>query len=251
MPQDPNTIPFAAFATVLALVPVVALWWLWILRGMEARRLTRFALALLAWCGFVTAFGFSQPLEHTRFLPLLAGPLVIPPAAAILWFAFRGPASVFRALPLASLTLMQVFRLPLELFGLHGLYLGGVMPRLMTYEGGNLDILIGLSAPLVATLIATNDLSIPRLRRIVIAWNIGGLMMLGNVVLRGVFSIPSSAQLWAFDTPNLAVTTFPFAYIPGLFVMSALAGDVFSLRALLRTAPAPSRLGELRVSGCG
>jgi hypothetical protein len=44
---------------------------------------------------------------------------------------------------------MQTFRIGVELL-LHRLYLDGLAPRVVTYQGGNMDIWIGLSAPLIA-----------------------------------------------------------------------------------------------------
>jgi len=44
---------------------------------------------------------------------------------------------------------MQTFRIGVELL-LHRLSVDGLAPRIVTYQGGNIEILIGLSAPLIA-----------------------------------------------------------------------------------------------------
>jgi hypothetical protein len=105
----------------------------------------------------------------------------------------------------------------------------------MTFEGGNLDILAGLTAPLVAYLgYHKKTLSI----RVLLGWNFICIGLLFNIVVRAVLSAPFSFQKFAFDQPNLAVFYFPFIWLPGFIVPAVLFSHLISIRKLLSVNPA-------------
>jgi hypothetical protein len=99
---------------------------------------------------------------------------------------------------------------------------------MLTYEGSNFDILAGLSAPVIAWLIANGRLS----SRLALAWNVFGLMLLANIVLRAILTTPA-LQALVTEVPNRALGMFPFTFIPGLMVPLALVLHVLAIRALL------------------
>lgn len=105
---------------------------------------------------------------------------------------------------------------------------GGLLPTLMTFHGANFDIAIGLSAPVVAWLLATKRLA----PRWAIAWNIAGILMLANVAVRGVLTTPGPLNVITTEVPNVAVGMFPCTYIPGFMVPLALLLHVLSIRGL-------------------
>jgi hypothetical protein len=111
----------------------------------------------------------------------------------------------------------------------------GLTPRLLTLSGGNIEILIGLTAP-VAAWIATRG---RRGRRIALVWNVIGLLSLLNVATRAVLTAPGPLNLIHAEVPNLALGTFPFSYIAGFMAPLALLLHVLAFRAL-RAAPAPA-----------
>src|SRR5688572_10958679 len=80
-------------------------------------------------------------------------------------------------LPVWSLIAIQGFRLPLEL-AMHGMYDRGIMPEQMSYSGRNFDIVTGVTALVVAWLVATGRAG----HRVALAWNILGLALLINIV---------------------------------------------------------------------
>jgi hypothetical protein len=145
--------------------------------------------------------------------------------------AFSPLGARLAALPYAALIGFQAFRLPLE-FLLWAFHRQGRLPVQMTFSGRNFDILTGLSAILVAWLAARGKLG----RKGVLAWNLAGVALLGNIVVVAVLSLPAPWRAFPNDPPNELVLHFPYVYIPALFVMAALAGHLLVFRKLAREA---------------
>ncbi|MEZ5425731.1 MAG: hypothetical protein R2747_05660 [Pyrinomonadaceae bacterium] len=132
-------------------------------------------------------------------------------------------------LPLRTLTLLSVIRIPVEIV-LLWLFQQGAISRLMTFEGFNFDILSGLSAPLIYWLaFRENKINRPLL----IGWNIGALILLIIIVSIAAVALPSPMQQIAFDQPNRAVMYFPYIWLPAIVVPIVLFSHLVSLKQLL------------------
>lgn len=217
-----------AFLMYLALVVTVVA--VVIVRNLP----TRYARAVLAGLGLWLAYGGILGYcgvvgDRTLFPP---GPafLVLPVFLFVALVVTRTDAALRVALgiPLSLLLGLQVFRVGVEVV-LHQLCLQGLAPRMLTYDGGNLDILVGLSAPVVAWLYVRGHLG----DRAIFGWNVLGLMTLANVASRALLTAPGSLNLFPSEVPNLAIGTFPFTYIPGFMAPLALILHALSMRALL------------------
>jgi hypothetical protein len=90
-------------------------------------------------------------------------------------------------LPLTALTLIHVVRFPVEIV-LHQLYQEGSVPRAMTFEGHNFDIIFGISAIAIYFLAFRGDRPNAKL---LVAWNVAGLIFLGIIVTTAVLAFPS------------------------------------------------------------
>ncbi len=159
-----------------------------------------------------------------------------PPPFALLVLAIVGLAATIAftpygtrlvlGLPLWTLVAIQGFRLPLEL-AMHGMYERGIMPGQMSFSGRNFDIVTGISALVVAWLVATGRGG----RRVALAWNILGLALLLNIVGIAIVSTPRF-QLFGPDRLNTWVMYPPFVWLPAVMVLAALAGHLLIFRAL-------------------
>lgn len=129
-------------------------------------------------------------------------------------------------LPLWTLIAMQGFRLPLEL-AMHGMYDRGIMPVQMSYSGRNFDIVSGITALVVAWLVATGRAG----RRVALAWNILGMALLLNIVGVAILSTPRF-QFFGPDQLNVWVMYPPFVWLPAVMVLAALAGHLLIFLAL-------------------
>lgn len=136
------------------------------------------------------------------------------------------------SLPLANITYLNTVRILVELV-LFWLFLNQAVPQLITFEGRNFDVLSGLTAPFVAYIgLTKGKLS----RAVILAWNLICLGLLGNVVVYALLSAPSPLQQFAFDQPNLAITNFPFSWLPTFLVPVVVFGHVVSIRQLSNRA---------------
>ncbi|EJF08291.1 MULTISPECIES: hypothetical protein [Pontibacter] len=176
--------------------------------------------AALAWGGFFTVTDTLPPRFLVAVLPPLLGLIA----------AFCSPKgrAWLDTFDLKTLTLLQVMRIPVELV-LFWLFLHQLTPELMTFQGRNLDIVSGITAPLVYYLAFVRNKWRPEL---LIGWNIVALGLLIFTVSNGVLSAPSPFQQFAFEQPNVAVLLFPFIWLPAVVVPIAYSAHIISIRQL-------------------
>jgi hypothetical protein len=146
----------------------------------------------------------------------------------IVYFVFFRKAFVEK-LSLKHLTLLHTVRLPVELV-LLWLFQAGQVPRLMTFEGWNFDILSGITAPIVYFL-AFRKGGVNR--TLLITWNVIALGLLANIVTLAVLSFQGPMQRLAFDHPNVGVTYLPFIWLPAIIVPVVLFSHLASLWQLI------------------
>lgn len=126
------------------------------------------------------------------------------------------------------LTYLHVIRIPVEIV-LFGLFTYNLIPELMTFEGRNLDILSGMTAPIVGYLFyAKRALS----KKGLLIWNFICLALLVNIVTIAILAAPFPFQQFAFNQPNIAVLYFPFVLLPAFVVPVVLFAHLVSIRRL-------------------
>ncbi|MBE8715528.1 hypothetical protein [Sphingobacterium hungaricum] len=114
-----------------------------------------------------------------------------------------------------ALLFVHVLRIPVE-FVLLQLSFQGKIPTLMTFQGFNFDILIGLSALIIMGYqqILKRKIS----PKFLVAWNIAGIVFLLIIVSLAILSSPLPIQLLAFSQPNVALLEFPYSFLPTCIV---------------------------------
>jgi hypothetical protein len=132
------------------------------------------------------------------------------------------------AFPLWILVGLQCFRIGVELF-LHQLWIDGLVPKMLTFAGANVDIYIGASAPLIAWLTTRGRVGV----NIALAWNFLGLIALANVVARALLTAPGPLNLIHAEVPDRMFGTFPFLFIPAFFVPLGVVLHVLAIRSIL------------------
>jgi hypothetical protein len=196
---------------------------------LAARRSGRSLAVVLAWLLVQSALSLNGFYTHTASMPPRLLFALGPPLLLLLSRLATARGRAFLAsLRLDVLTLLHVVRLPVEL-GLYGLFLHGAVPRTMTFAGGNWDIFMGLSAPLVYWLVRRRRLG----RWALLAWNVLGLGLLAHIVVVAVLAAPSPVQRLAFEQPNVALLHFPFGWLPAVLVPLVLLAHVAALWQLL------------------
>lgn len=188
------------------------------------------------WLWATGGIGLSGVLGRFDLTP---PPFALLLAITLLVCAYLGLSRIGAALAAAPLTWLvglQAFRLPLEL-AMHRAAVEGVMPEQMSYTGWNFDILTGITALLLAPLIAAGRAP----RRALAAWNALGALLLANVVTIAIASTPMFRAFGkAPHKVNTFVAFFPYVWLPTVLVASALVLHIATARAL-RASPGPSR----------
>lgn len=223
----------AGFIAGTALIAVLVV--LGVRRYLGTKAARNAGLGLTVWLIYVGTLSALGVVGNPALKPPGAFYVVIPVITFVALFAVRSRrgAEIARAIPIQILMGAQVFRVGVEL-GLHQLWQQGLIPRLMTYEGGNVDIAIGLSAPLMGWLVGSGKVG----RRGAIAWNLLGLLALINIIVRSALTAPGPLNFIQAEVPNLAIGTFPYTFIAGFLAPMALVLHVLSIRHL-RATPTP------------
>lgn len=122
---------------------------------------------------------------------------------------------------------LHVLRLPVEIV-LYQLYVQKSIPQLMTFEGWNFDIIMGLSAIvwLLYAIFVTEKLH----KLAFLTWNFVGLALLANIVIIAILSSPLPIQQLAFEQPNVAVLSFPYSFLPSFVVPAVLMSHVLLIQ---------------------
>jgi hypothetical protein len=234
--SDPDVLAFIVIPVILVLVFVWAI-------AMSSHRSTGSraravrdgsiaAAGALLWMSLtwrVASSGVLREWERTPppFALLVAGILGMAIAVAFSSTGRRLAAQV----PVWALVGVQGFRLPLEL-AMHRLSQRGIIPPQMSYSGLNFDIATGISALVVAALVAAGVAG----RRTVIVWNVAGALLLANIVVIALLSTPRVGYFGP-DRLNVFVTYPPFVWLAAVMVMAALLGHLLIFRALRASGP--------------
>lgn len=225
---------FVALAFLVAPALPLAVYWAVLRRDKDPATARR--LGLLAFGGvslwMVITFGAAAS-GLLRFGPLP------PPITFVLVPMFVGVIALARSplgqrlatdIPLAALVGIQAFRLPLELI-MHRAYSEGVMPVQMSYSGFNYDILTGIGALVVASLLVLKRMPTWGVK----IWNWGGSLLLLNIVVIALLSTPTPMRLFRQEPANVWIVDPPFIWLPALFVGYALLGHLLVFRKLRST----------------
>lgn len=186
---------------------------------------------LLFWLfitGLLSLSGFFQVYDEvpTRFSAVV----IIPIITIVATLVYEPSRTYLKRIPITTITYIHLVRVPVEII-IWWLAAYHLMPELMTFEGINYDILVGVTAPFAAIFLV----GLKRKRRkIAIVWNLIALLFLFNIVIHAVLSTPFSFQQLAFDQPNIAIFYFPFVWLPGFVVPAVLFAHLLSLIKLFQ-----------------
>ena len=239
---------FLGFVAMMTAV-VVAL----IARYLDRRAAFRVLAGLAAWFLYAGLMSYFGVFRNAAMRPPGTAFLLVPVLLFLVFIVIAvwstGGARLALIFPLWIILVTESFRIGVELF-LHQLWIDGLVPKMLTFEGANVDIYIGASAALIAWVSTRGRLGI----RLAFAWNVLGLLALTNVVIRAVLTSPGPFNLIHTEVPNRIFGTFPFFLIPGFFVPLAVVLHVLAIRAIrsrLRTGFWNKSGGETQFAHAG
>ena len=194
--------------------------------------INRIIATILLWAAFVTAWSVSGKMADFSMFPFNMMPvIVIPLLIAAVFISAKGLGEVLNFIPPGNIIRLQSFRFFVEVL-LWMLFIGNLLPVQMTFEGRNLDILSGISAPVIAVLSHRGKIS----KTGIIVWNIISLGLLLNIVVIAILSTPSPWRVFMNEPSNYIVTYFPVSWLPGFLVPLAYYLHFISIKQAMRPA---------------
>ncbi len=195
---------------------------------INSRFLPIASFGIIGWVLFVSIWSISGVMADFSLFPFNVVLVLIIPFLSILYFTLsKIVKEILSRIPIEKIIQLNAFRLFVELL-LWALYLENQVPIQMTFEGRNLDVLSGLSAPVIAFLYTKGKISKTGL----MVWNLLCLGLLLNIVLTAILSMPTPIRIFMNEPSNTIVTQFPISWLPGLLVPVAYALHFFSIRQL-------------------
>jgi hypothetical protein len=217
-------IAFFLFTTFLAL-----------LAFSKAVRGSKMAILVsILWMFVQSGLALSGFYLVTNTLPPRFFGAVVPPMIAIIaiFLAAAGRRFLDR-MELKWCILLHSIRVFVEL-NLYCLFLYKQVPIQMTFEAGNLDILVGITAPLIWWAYSRGKVG----RTGLLVWNSLSLLSVLNAFTRAILSAPFRFQRFGFDQPTVAVLHFPFVLLPAFIVPVAILCHLVVFRKLSGPPPA-------------
>ena len=188
----------------------VTLWLFYRLTGRRTWVLVG-GIAWLALSGWLAARGIFR---ETDALPPRLAFLLLPMLFGGLYLGFAGGAADFRSrIHPEGLHYLHTLRIAVELIFLKGFADRGEVATVLTYEGNNYDVAMGILLPLTGWLVF-------RLRVLGRGWsaaaNVLGIVVLTGTVALAVLSSPSPLQQLEFEQPTVAILELPLVWLPAL-----------------------------------
>lgn len=185
---------------------------------------------LLVWLMFTLIIGISGYLDDFSTFPPKILLVIVPPFLFLLLILISKQFHELCA-PLDNFWFIypQSFRILME-FILWLLYRYHIIPVQMTFEGRNFDIIIGLTAPIVAYYCFNRKVWSPK---VALVWNIIGVGLLINIMSVAFLSMPYPMRHFMNEPANVIAFHFPFVWLPSVVVPFAFLLHAVSIRRLI------------------
>lgn len=214
------------FLAQVALLFGALSWWL-----TPGRHPGRIMLAITGWVALLGLLSLEGVFANFKSLPPRILPaLLVPLVTGILFLRSPAARALLARTPPQWPVYLQSFRIAMEII-LWLLYLQHRAPVIMTFEGRNVDILVGLTAIPVGYLCFVRK-AWPA--RVALWWNLAGILILLNVVVHAQLSTPSPFRVFVTDPPLTFIAYWPYILLPGFLVPLAWLGHAASLIQLAR-----------------
>lgn len=212
----------------LTFLAAVAYTFIVLLQASNQNKRVRWGILIwLVVFGVTALYGFFANTNATPpRIPLLMVPSII--LMVSLFITKRGRAFIDQ-LDSKLLTWLSIVRIPVEIC-LLWLFLEGQIPEIMTFEGRNWDIIAGVTAPIIAFLYFNRRLIGNRL---FLVWSILGVILLLNIIVHAVLSVPSPIQQFDFEQPNVGILYFPFVWLPSFVAPAVLFSHFVLIRKIV------------------
>jgi hypothetical protein len=200
-----------------------------VLAAILVWRRPRIGVGLALWLGLLAVLaGQAYFLNFRGVPPRLTWALLLPLAVGLLMLPTHGMRHFLAVTPPERLIYLQAFRIVMEVL-LWALAEQGRAPTLMTFEGRNFDILVGLTAIPIGWMVVERRMWPAWVAAV---WNVAGIVILANVVIHAQLALPTSFQSFVTSPSPTFLAGFPYIWLPGFLVPFALwlhAGSLVQL----------------------
>ena len=184
---------------------------------------------LIGWVFLISVLTFSDFFEDYSLPPRLLVIVAIPVSFTIISLLLPRTRSFLMDIPITTLHYLHIIRVPVEMV-LWWLSVWAVVPEIMTFEGSNLDIISGISAPFAAVFMVGSR-SKSRIGAII--WNLLALGLLVNIVTIAIGHTPYFFEATTETPANTGVFFFPYVLLPTFIVPAVLFSHLVSLNQLI------------------
>ena len=203
----------------------------------------KLTLLIVAWSVMQSVLAYIGFYQITDTIPPRFGLVLIPATFLIIygllpkqqrWFIEKRDTKIS--------TYLHAVRLPVEIV-LFGLFTHKMIPELMTFEGRNYDIVMGITAPIIGYLFMKQIIS----KKTLLVWNVVGLILVLFILFNGILSSELPFQQFGFEQPNRGINYFPFVLLPATIVPIVIwthLSDIIKLRKEIKTTPQQLSINE-------
>ena len=164
-------------------------------------------IVLIVWIGLLSVLSSKGFFANFSKLPPRPALVMLIPLPIIILIAFsKSGTELLKSVPTHWLVFIQSFRIIVELLLLFA-FIAGMIPVQMTFEGRNFDVITGVLALPVGYLLAMKK---NYAFKFAIAFNIIGILLLLNILVIAVLSMPTAIRYYMNEPSNTLVAQFPF-----------------------------------------
>lgn len=186
---------------------------------------------LIIWAIIHSVLALNDFFSVTNTTPPRIALVILPIILTVIFlFNSRMGKSYIDKIDMGKLAILHTLRIGVEII-LFALFIYKLMPRQMTFEGNNFDILPGITAVFIYYFgFVKKKLS----DRVLLVWNMVSVTILTITITIAVLAVPTVFQQIAFDQPNIAVLYFPFILLPAIVAPLAYFSHLIAIRQLLK-----------------
>lgn len=194
----------------------------------------KITLVILAWGTIHAVLAYQGFYLNTKTIPPRFALVFIPATLLIIYGCLpKQHHWIYNNRNLTTSTLLHAVRFPIEIV-LFYLFTNKMIPEIMTFEGFNFDIVVGIMAPIVSYLIWKKKLN----TKILLLFNSIGLVLVLTILVIALLSSELPFQQFGFEQPNKAINYFPFILLPACIVPIVIythITDIIKLKEMLKT----------------
>ena len=210
---------------ILTIIELVYFYW-------ATGKQQKFLIAAFLWLIITGILAYSGFFEKTDVMPPRFLLLFIPTIIVWVLLGWSKFGSKFRSLVnLERLHYIHIVRIFVEMVFLFGLFKQGLVAKELTFLGNNMDIIPGLTAPIIALLYFRFKIIG---KKVLIGWNVVCLFVLLFTISQAILSAPFPFQQLSLEQPTVAILYFPYNWLAAFVAPLVILAHLICIKLLLK-----------------